>query len=77
VPRHPQQEHAGHPQAAPGGGRDGLGELGDDAGLDEGADHDEQAGEEQQGGPFDLAQEWFGVAAGHQQQEAGPEEGHD
>jgi hypothetical protein len=38
----------------------------DDAGLDQGADHDEQADEEGQGGPFDLAQEHRRWAVGQQ-----------
>jgi hypothetical protein len=75
VLRRPRAGASWPPTGRPGGGGDGLGQLGDSAGLDQRSDHDEQAGEEQQGGPFDLAQERLGVAAGEQQQQPGAQEG--
>src|SRR5690606_39662312 len=50
---------------------------GDDAGVGEAGDHDEQSHEEHQGGPLDVAQGLVEVGAGDQEHEAGAEEGDD
>ena len=54
-----------------------LGEVADHAGLDQGADHDEQAGEEQQGLPLDAGHVVLGRDIGDQHQQPGAEQRHD
>src|SRR5690606_17490811 len=49
----------------------------DDAGVRQPRDHDEQAHEEHQRGPFDPAQDVVDVDTGHQDHRPGPEQGDD
>ena len=75
--RSAEEPHRLQPEPALRRIRCGLGEVADHAGVDQPADHDEQAGEERQGRPLDIAMASVGVTSVMIEQQSGAEQGDD